>query len=138
MYQLLSYVEYYQFIILTFITGLLWAMGLWTVGAMPDNNILPPLSRPVNLAKVGARKTKKFLKLGGLESEPDAKPAVHHLDDAGNYLKICKFSNLKQYCLTKQLMIFCSNAILSMVHLSRFLVSPHQVIHRPYTPRVCM
>jgi hypothetical protein len=37
---------------------------------------------------------------GGTDIEPDAKPAVHHLDDAGNYLKICNFSNFKQYCLT--------------------------------------
>jgi hypothetical protein len=36
---------------------------------------------------------------GGNDSEPYAKPPVHHLDDAGNYLKICNLSNFK-YCLT--------------------------------------
>jgi hypothetical protein len=43
MYQLLAYVKYCQSIILTFIAGLLWVMGLWTMGVMPDNGILPPL-----------------------------------------------------------------------------------------------
>jgi hypothetical protein len=28
---------------------------------------------------------------GGADSEPDAEPAVHHLNDVGNYLKICNF-----------------------------------------------
>jgi hypothetical protein len=32
---------------------------------------------------------------GGADSEPDAKPVVYYLDDAGNYLKICKFYNFK-------------------------------------------
>jgi hypothetical protein len=36
---------------------------------------------------------------GGTDLEPDAKPAIHHLDDVGNYLKICNLSNFK-YCLT--------------------------------------
>jgi hypothetical protein len=36
----------------------------------------------------------------GADSEPDAEPAVHHLDDEGNYLKICIFSDFKQHCLT--------------------------------------
>jgi hypothetical protein len=63
MYQLLSYIEYCELIILTFITVLLWTMGLWTVGAMPDNDVLPPLSRRVNLAKAGTRKTRKVSKV---------------------------------------------------------------------------
>jgi hypothetical protein len=50
-YQLFS-VKYSQFIILTFLTGLLWVMGLWTMGAMLKNDILPPLPRPVGLAKI--------------------------------------------------------------------------------------
>jgi membrane protein DedA with SNARE-associated domain len=54
MYQF-YYVNYYQYIILTFIAGLLWATGLWTVGVMPDNDILPPLPRPVGLAKGGTQ-----------------------------------------------------------------------------------
>jgi hypothetical protein len=29
----------------------------------------------------------------GDEAKFDAKPAVHHLDDAGNYLQVCNFSN---------------------------------------------
>jgi hypothetical protein len=58
MYQL-SYVKYYQFIILVFIAGILWATGLWNVGVMPDNGILPPLPRPVDLTKDGTRKRRK-------------------------------------------------------------------------------
>jgi hypothetical protein len=50
MYQF-SYVKYCQFIILTFIAVLLWAMGLWAVGVIPDIDILPPLTHPVSLAK---------------------------------------------------------------------------------------
>jgi hypothetical protein len=50
MYQL-SYVKYCQFIILTFIVGLLWTTSLLTVGVIPNNDILPPLPRPVGLAK---------------------------------------------------------------------------------------
>jgi hypothetical protein len=29
--------------------------------------------------------------LGGDDSEPDAESAVHHLDDAGDYLQVCNF-----------------------------------------------
>jgi hypothetical protein len=54
MYEL-SYVKYCHFIILTFIAGF-FAMGLWTVGVMPDNGILPPLPCPVGLAKAGTSK----------------------------------------------------------------------------------
>jgi hypothetical protein len=57
----LSYIKYCQFIIRTFIAGLLWVMGLWIVGSMPDNDILPPLPCPVCLAKAGTRKWKKDL-----------------------------------------------------------------------------
>jgi hypothetical protein len=59
MYQLLSYVKYCQFTILTFIAGLLWATGLWTMRIMPDNGVLPPLPRPVGLTKVGTKKMRK-------------------------------------------------------------------------------
>jgi hypothetical protein len=52
MYQL-SYVKYCQFIILTFIADLHWATGLWTMGVMLDNNVLPPLPDPIDLTKVG-------------------------------------------------------------------------------------
>jgi hypothetical protein len=58
MYQL-SYVKYCQFIILIFIVGLLWTTGLWTVGVTLDNGVLPPLPRPIGLAKAGTRKWRK-------------------------------------------------------------------------------
>jgi hypothetical protein len=29
----------------------------------------------------------------GDDAKHDAEPAVHHLDDAGNYLQVCNFSN---------------------------------------------
>jgi hypothetical protein len=82
MYQL-SYVKHCQFIILTFIAGLLWVMRfVQSVSPKPE---------PGHRGKVPT--------LGGLDSEPDVEPAVHHLDDADNYLKICNFSNFK-HCLT--------------------------------------
>jgi hypothetical protein len=34
-------------------------MGLWTMGVMPDNVVLPPLLHPVGLAKAGMSKTRK-------------------------------------------------------------------------------
>jgi hypothetical protein len=38
--------------------------------------------------------------LGGTDSKPDAEPALHHLDDAGNnYREVCIFSIFKQYYL---------------------------------------
>jgi hypothetical protein len=46
-YQLFS-VNYYQFITLKFIAGLLWATGLWTVEVMLDG-VLSPLPRPLIL-----------------------------------------------------------------------------------------
>jgi hypothetical protein len=55
MYQL-TYIKSCQLIILTFIKGLLWAMGLWTMGVMPNNDVLHPLPHPVGLAKAGTRK----------------------------------------------------------------------------------
>jgi hypothetical protein len=51
---------------------------------------------------------------GGTDSQPDAKLAVHHLDDAGNYLKICNFSNFKHW-LPALPMTYCTIAILHMV-----------------------
>jgi hypothetical protein len=65
--------------------------------------------------------------LGGTNSESDAMPAVHHLDDAGNYIKICNLSYFKQ-CLTVYLMTYWSIIILHMVLRRRFLVPPHWVI----------
>jgi hypothetical protein len=59
MYQLLSYVKYCQFMILTFIAVLLWVTGLWTVGVMPTNGILPTCPCPVGLAKDRMRKMRK-------------------------------------------------------------------------------
>jgi hypothetical protein len=41
--------------------------------------------------KSGQEKQGKVLMSEGADSEPDAEPAVHHLDDEGNYLKICIF-----------------------------------------------
>jgi hypothetical protein len=35
----------------------------------------------------------------GADSKPDAEPAVHHLDDAGNYLQVCNFSNFQTILL---------------------------------------
>jgi hypothetical protein len=52
MYQLLSYVKYFQFIIQTFIADLFWATWWWTVGVMPDNYVLPPLPHPVGTSKM--------------------------------------------------------------------------------------
>jgi hypothetical protein len=49
--------------------------------------------------KPGLGNRGKVLMSGGNDSEPDAKAAVHHLDDAGNYLKIFNLSNFK-HCLT--------------------------------------
>jgi membrane protein DedA with SNARE-associated domain len=46
-YQLFS-IKYCKFITLEFIAGLLWAMGLWTMGVMLDD-ILPSLPRPLSL-----------------------------------------------------------------------------------------
>jgi hypothetical protein len=60
MYQL-SYIKYCQFIILTFTVDLLWAMGLWVIGVMPDNDIFPPLPRLVGFTKAGTRKWGKGL-----------------------------------------------------------------------------
>jgi hypothetical protein len=59
MYQLLFYVKYCQFIILTFIVGLIWATGWWIVGVMPDSGILPPIPHPVGPAKAGMSKKRK-------------------------------------------------------------------------------
>jgi hypothetical protein len=47
----LSSVNYCQFVTLKFIAGLLWVMGLWTVGVMPDIGIVPPLPRPLGLTR---------------------------------------------------------------------------------------
>jgi hypothetical protein len=57
MYQLLSYVKYCQFIILTFIIGFHWVTGWYIVGVMPDNGVLSPLPYPVGPAKAGTSKT---------------------------------------------------------------------------------
>jgi hypothetical protein len=43
----------------TFIVGLFWVMGWWTVGVMPDNGALPPLPHRVSLAKAKMTKTIK-------------------------------------------------------------------------------
>jgi hypothetical protein len=59
MHQLLSYVKYCQFIILTFIASLLWAMGLWTVRVILDNGVLPLLPHSVGPAKAEMSKTRK-------------------------------------------------------------------------------
>jgi hypothetical protein len=37
--------------------------------------------------------------LGGASAKPDAEPAVHHLDDADNYLQVCNFSNFQTILL---------------------------------------
>jgi hypothetical protein len=37
--------------------------------------------------------------LGGADSKPDAEPAVHHLNDAANYLQVCNFSNFQTILL---------------------------------------
>jgi hypothetical protein len=45
--------------------------------------------------------------VGGADSKPDAKLAVHHLDDAGNYLEVCKFSIFQTIllnCVTNDLL----------------------------------
>jgi hypothetical protein len=47
---------YCQFIILTFIVGMLWATWWWIMGVMPDSGVLPPLSHPVDPAKAGTSK----------------------------------------------------------------------------------
>jgi hypothetical protein len=31
----------------------------------------------------------------GANPEPNAEPAVHYLDDVGNYLEVCNFSNFQ-------------------------------------------
>jgi hypothetical protein len=36
---------------------------------------------------------------GGTDSKPDAEPPVYHLDDVGNYLQVCNFSNLQTILL---------------------------------------
>jgi hypothetical protein len=59
MYQLLSYVKYCQIIILAFITDLLWVIGLWIVGVMPNNGILPPPPRPVGVTKAETRENEE-------------------------------------------------------------------------------
>jgi membrane protein DedA with SNARE-associated domain len=41
-------VNYYQFITLKFISGLLWVTGLWTMGVMSDGT-LHPLPHPLGL-----------------------------------------------------------------------------------------
>jgi hypothetical protein len=41
---------------LTFIADLLWATGWWTMGVIPDNDVLPPLPHPVGPAKARTRK----------------------------------------------------------------------------------
>jgi hypothetical protein len=70
------------------------------VQVMPDNDVVPPLPLLVGPAKTGMNKTRKVPMSGGADSQPDAEPTVHHLDDAGNYLHVCKFSNFSQYYLT--------------------------------------
>jgi hypothetical protein len=57
--SIMSYVKYCQFIILIFITGLILAMGWWTVGVMPDNSVLPLLPHPVGPTKAGMSKIRK-------------------------------------------------------------------------------
>jgi hypothetical protein len=55
----LAYVKYCQSIILTFIAGLLWVMGWWIVGPMPDSGVLAPVPHPVSPAKTGMTKPMK-------------------------------------------------------------------------------
>jgi hypothetical protein len=35
----------------------------------------------------------------GVDSKPDGEPAVHHRNDAGNYLQVCNFSNFQTILL---------------------------------------
>jgi hypothetical protein len=49
--------------------------------------------------KSGTRNEGKVPTSRGHDSESDVEPAVHHLYDAGNYLKICNFCNFK-HCLS--------------------------------------
>jgi hypothetical protein len=37
--------------------------------------------------------------LGGADLKPNAEPALHHLDDVGNYLQVCNFSNFQTILL---------------------------------------
>jgi hypothetical protein len=66
-------------------------MGWWTVGVMPDNDILHPLLVQSVPPKPGWAKRGKVPTSKGVDSKPDAEPAVHNLDDAGNYLKYAIF-----------------------------------------------
>jgi hypothetical protein len=36
---------------------------------------------------------------GGADAKPDVEPTIHHLDDAGNYLQVCNFSNFQKILL---------------------------------------
>jgi hypothetical protein len=63
------------------------------VGVMPDNGVVPPLPRPVGPTKVGTSKTRKVPMSRGADAKPEVESAIHHLDDAGNYLQVCNFSN---------------------------------------------
>jgi hypothetical protein len=51
--------KYCQFIILTFIAGLLWATGWWTMGPIPDIDVLAPVPHPVGPIKAGTTKPMK-------------------------------------------------------------------------------
>jgi hypothetical protein len=43
----------------------------------------------------------------GDDEKPNAEPTVHHLDDGGNYIQVCKFSNfiiILLNCITNDLL----------------------------------
>jgi hypothetical protein len=72
--------------------------------------------------------------LGGASAKPDAEPAVHHLDDADNYLQVCNVFNFMKILLNCIPNDFCIKGTLRTVHRRRhFLVPPHRAIHRPHT-----
>jgi hypothetical protein len=63
------------------------------MGVMPESGVLPPLPRPIGPAKARTLKMIKRCDITTDDAKPDVEPAVHHPDDAGNYLQVCNFSN---------------------------------------------
>jgi hypothetical protein len=62
----------------------------------------------------------------GDDAKPDAEPAADHLDDAGNYLQVCNFSNFITILLN-----YVTNDFL---HQGYTLYGPPPLFPRPTTP----
>jgi hypothetical protein len=90
---------------------LLWVTGLWIVGVVADNGLLPPLlPRLVGLIEI-VELDEKIEMPRQIHSKPHSKLVVdvaglpaYAVNDVGNNLNIYNLSNFK-ICLTEELMI---------------------------------